>query len=64
MYQAATLVPQGRHASKLQSTLDNSSPSKFRFFVRINRGAKLRVHFNVESRWNVSKEIVRIKCNA
>ena len=39
----------------------NSSPSKFRIFVWINRGADLRVHFNIESQWSVSREIVRIK---
>ena len=42
----------------VQSATLNSSPSKFRFFVQINRGAELRVHFNIGSQWSVSIEIV------
>ena len=42
---------------EMQSTTVNSSPSKFRFFVRINRGAKLIVHFNIGSQWNMSREV-------
>ena len=34
------------------------------YFVWINWGAKLRVHFNIGSQWSVSEEIVRIKHSA
>ena len=39
-------------------------PQKFRFSVRINQDAELRVHFNIGSQWSVSREIVRIKHSA
>ena len=43
---------------KVQSTTVNSSPSKFKFFVRINRGAELKVYFSIGSQWSMSREIV------
>ena len=40
---------------QIPSTTVNSSPSRFRFFVPVNRGTKLRVYFNIESQWSVSR---------
>ena len=48
----------------IQLTTVNSSPAKFKFVVQIKQGAELRVHFNIESQWSVSREIVRIKHSA
>ena len=43
---------------KVQSTTLNSSPSEYKFVVRINRGDELRVPFNIETQWSASREIV------
>ena len=49
---------------QIQSATVNSSPSKFRFFVRINQGATLIVHLGIGSQWSLSREIVVIKRSA
>ena len=49
--------------SIIQSTMLNSSPSEYNFFVRINRGDELRIPFNIGCQWNLSREIVQIKCS-
>ena len=42
---------------KIQPTAANSPPSKFRFFTQINRGADLRVHFDIVSQWSVPEKL-------